>query len=866
MDRAKRQGSSSRLGVLRSFVWVLLVLFGLLTAVAIAHFVVDYRAQITQRDTSELLNVELARRAIVDDIGAVTTDLTFLGRLLENLDFDAIGSGRRDPTIARIFTTFARQKGIYDQVRFLDQRGYEVVRVNLQGRDVVLVDDAALQDKSARYYVNKASGLAPGQVYLSPLDLNVEDGVIEVPLKPVLRFVTPVFDTAGQRRGLVILNYLGERLLRRFRGAAANIADHIEMVNGDGYWLSSPRVHEAWGFMLGREETYGDRFPASWRRIREGANGQFGNDDGLFTFATVRPSVEAAELLQTGQVPSTHGEVWKVIAHERPGEGFAAFAQFAARNATPYLGTSVLLVGLAYLLAAARVHRRAAEAERAYEHRFRRTLEDIGLVALMVDLQGRLVFCNRFLLDLTGWRRDEVIGSDWIDRFLPDDQRAAANELHRVLQQNGDYPAVREGEICTRDGERRLIAWNNTPTREAGGRLLGLTAIGEDITEQRIAENQVRQLSRAVEQSPASVVITDRQGCIEYVNPKFTAVTGYSFDEVRGKNPRMLKSGETPAAEYGEMWKALSEGGEWRGEFHNRRKDGSLYWEAAVISAVRDAGGNTTHFLAVKEDITERKQLQQEIDERNLELARSRALAAMGRMASMLAHDLANPLSSVKMAVQILGRQAAGDEARELSEIGLEQVHYMEAIIADMLTYARPGELDCKWLDASKMLVGVAGTVHRRMTEYGVALDMQCAPGLPSFPGDPAKLRQLLSNLLMNALQATAVRAVGERYVSLQADLTETHAGRRLTIQVCDNGQGIDEQVRDRLFEPFFTTRSKGTGLGLAIVRQIADLHGADVALVAREPVGTCAVLTLPLTPPVSGSTHRGAAAAPEES
>lgn len=838
-----------RLSVWPMFVGLFLALTLLLGAVVVVHFYVDYRAERTLRDTRETLNVELARRALAADIAAVTTDLMFLGRLVESLSFDPGMAEGRARFLAEVFVTFAREKGLYDQIRFLDIEGQEVVRVNLAGGDPVLVDPGQLRDKSGRYYVAKALRLDRGQVYLSPLDLNIEDGVVEQPIKPVLRFATPVFDTGGRRQGLVVLNYLGDRLLERFSQATANIADHVQLLNGDGYWLSSPRPKESWGFMFGREDTFQRRFAEAWRQISEEQAGQFVSVGGLFTFSTVWPAAHAARELPPGGVPAGQHEAWKVVSNVRLDVASLGLGTFVTRHAALYLGILGLMAVLAYLLASATIHRRAAEAQRSYEQRFRQTLEDIDLVAVMVDPQGRLTFCNHFLLELTGWHREEVIGSEWTERFVPDEQKGTVSKVMERLSLHGEFPPEFEGEVCTRLGERRLIAWNNTLARDSEGKLIGLTAIGEDITDRRRAEDQVRKLSQAVEQSPAIVQITDREGNIEYVNPKFTEVTGYGIEEVLGRNPRLLKSGEMAPSEYQRMWSALAEGGEWRGEFHNRRKDGSLYWEAAVISALRDADGRITHFLAVKEDITERKRLEQEVDTRNQELARAQALAAMGQMATMLAHDLRNPLSSVKMAVQILGKQARSGEEKELASIGQEQVHYMEDIITDMLTFSRPGELNTTWLSADKLISGVIGTVRRRIAEYGVEVDVVCPPGLPTFPGDASKLRQLLSNLLVNALQAASARPVGKRRVTVSADLELGPEGRRLRLEVCDNGDGIDPDVREHLFEPFFTTRTRGTGLGLAIVRQIAELHVGSVELTGNRPHGTCAVLTLPQTP-----------------
>ena len=835
------------------FAGLFIALALLLGAVRLAHYYVDYRAERTRREAGELVGVKLARRALEADIGAITTDLMFLGRHLESLSFEPAAGAARRRYLAELFLTFAREKGLYDQIRFIDSDGREVVRVNRAGSRPVLVDDAGLQDKSDRYYVVHGLRLESGQIYVSPLDLNVEDGVVEQPIKPVLRFATPVFDAGGRRQGLMVLNYLGDRLLAAFRRATADIADHAHLLNDQGYWLSSPQPNEAWGFMFGRkDDTFARRFPDAWRRISAQQSGQFVSADGFFTFATILPAIAAAEAITRDDLPGVPGETWKVVARVELDIAALGFGSFLARYSMLYLGVLALLGVLTYLLASANLHRRAAETERSHERRFRQTLEDIGLAALMVDLQGNLTFCNRFLLELTGWRPEEVIGSDWIERFVPEEEQAAVRAVLERLARDGEFPAAFEGEVRTRGGARRLIAWNNTLARDARGRIVGLTAIGEDITERRHAESEVRKLSQAVQQSPAIVLITDRAGRIEYANPKFTAVTGYTLDEVRGRNPRLLKSGETPPDEYRRLWAELAAGGEWRGEFHNCRKDGTLYWESALISALRDADGEISHFLAVKEDITERKRLEQEVESRNQELARVQVLAAMGQMASMLAHDLRNPLSSIKMAVQILGKQAAGAEARELAAIGQEQVHYMEDIITDMLTFSRPGELKLAWLSAEKILNSVIGTVRRRIVEYGAEVTVDCAPGLPTFPADASRLRQLLSNLLVNALQASAARPANERRVHVGAELGLGPAGRNIRIHVCDNGDGIDPQAGDRLFEPFFTTRTKGTGLGLAIVRQIADLHGGAVELKANQPTGTCAVLTLPLTPAVA--------------
>jgi PAS domain S-box-containing protein len=154
--------------------------------------------------------------------------------------------------------------------------------------------------------------------------------------------------------------------------------------------------------------------------------------------------------------------------------------------------------------------------------------------------------------------------------------------------------------IVTRRGETRWIAHACSPVYSDDGRMIGRRVSNRDITERKQGEEQLRKLSRAVEQSPAMIVITDVAGSIEYVNPKFTEVTGYSFEEAIGQNPRILKSGEMAPEEYTRLWNIITAGGEWRGEFHNKKKSGELFWESVSISPVFDEHNNITHFVAVK--------------------------------------------------------------------------------------------------------------------------------------------------------------------------------------------------------------------------------------------------------------------------
>jgi PAS domain S-box-containing protein len=193
--------------------------------------------------------------------------------------------------------------------------------------------------------------------------------------------------------------------------------------------------------------------------------------------------------------------------------------------------------------------------------------------------------------------------------LLPADHAERMRQSYRRVFRDGPYTF----EFVTHERSRTLELSFNAVTRD--GAVVAMSAFGRDITARKRAEDELRTLSRAVEQSPASIVITDRLGNIEYVSPRFEQVTGYASAEVVGKNPRILKSGVTPAETYVEMWRAISEGGEWRGELCNRRKNGELFWEYAAISGLKDADGRVAHYVAVKEDISDRRRAEDALRE-----------------------------------------------------------------------------------------------------------------------------------------------------------------------------------------------------------------------------------------------------------
>ncbi|MFZ1643531.1 MAG: response regulator, partial [Candidatus Contendobacter sp.] len=386
-------------------------------------------------------------------------------------------------------------------------------------------------------------------------------------------------------------------------------------------------------------------------------------------------------------------------------------------------------------------------------------------------------------------------------------------------------------------------------------------AVFDVITERKQAEMELRNLSLAVEQSPESIVITDLDGRIEYVNEAFLRTTGYSRDEVLGRNPRVLQSGQTPKATYVALWDALTRGQVWKGEFHNRRKDGSDYIEFAIVTPIRQPDGRITHYVAIKEDITEKKQISTELDrhrhhlealvaERTVQLAeaRERAEAANRAKSAFLAnmsHEIRTPMSAIVGLTHLLQRAGpTPEQAERLGKIATAARHLL-AILNDILDLSKieAGKLELERTDfhLSTLLDHVHSLIADSSKAKGLAVEVDGDEVPLWLRGDPTRLRQALLNYAGNAVKFT------ERgTITLRARLLEETGDRiRVRFEVQDTGIGLTPEQQARIFQAFeqadaSTTRQYGgTGLGLAITRRLAELMDGAAGVESQPGVGS---------------------------
>lgn len=846
-------------GKSQSFIWhflFFLVPAGIALAIGIGlHYNLHINAHLKTLETADLLNVRLAQITVNNVLQDIVSDLKYLQEH-NQLRNGFLNTPRAIKILQEDFLSFSKNRKVYDQIRYLDLDGKEIVRINYNNGQPVSVAEDELQIKDERYYVAKTLAKEKNEIYWSPFDLNIENHRIEIPYKPTIRIGTPVYSSYGRRSGVLILNFDGNKLLREFRRATANIANHIMLVNESGYWLMHPRGKNEWGFMFDDTTTFATEYPESWQQIRSNHRiTQEHVDNSLLTYATIFVNSTGKQNSDTRQkhhaADPADKNLWKIIAYAPPRLLNLSHSEFIQRNTLFYAIILLVIIVGSFLLARVHVANLKAEAQSEYDRSFRNILESMEFIAITLDKTAKVIFCNQSFINLTGYKKSEVLDNSWFDSFVDKAEQALRLDKFQQSFQSGISGGQGEGEIIIKDGSKRLIGWRSTLSYDSNNTPISITFIGTDITEQRHTENELRKASQAIEQSPNTVMITDTSGHIVYSNPKFTELTGYSKEEVLGKNPRILQSGETSQEDYSDLWQALKNGNEWIGEFHNKKKNGELYWESARISAIKNAQGDITHYLAVKEDITEKKALEEEVELRNKEIAKNELLAGIGKMSSMIAHDLRNPLSSIKMGMQILQNQtnqAVGEEGKELIHIGLEQVQYMESILSDLLSFSHPDQLNLEWLSIEKLLDTSLIATQKSIDDNNVIINTDYQTGLPTILADKTKLRQVFSNLIQNSLQAMDGKENITPAISISAFINITDLGPMIEIQIEDNGIGIDRETQEKLFEPFFTTRAKGTGLGLAIVKRIIDQHQGQISITSELHQGTNATIILPMS------------------
>ena len=328
----------------------------------------------------------------------------------------------------------------------------------------------------------------------------------------------------------------------------------------------------------------------------------------------------------------------------------------------------------------------------------------------------------------------------------------------------------------------------------------------------------------------AIVALTDQRGIITYVNDKFCEISKYSRDELLGQDHRIINSGYHPKEFIRGLWRTIAQGNVWRGELRNLAKDGSVYWVDTTIVPLLNADGKPRQYLAIRSDITQRKDMQQK-------LADQAALAQLGQLAAVVAHEVRNPLAGVKGSLQVLmSRPATQPSDKQIIEAMISRLDVLNSKVEDIMRFARPRSPVLEVLEVRSVIANASAEASAN----GASLIR--LPDTDSFVrGDREMLRAIILNLLMNACQSGSAEPV-EVLVRQEEEWCR--------IDIADRGAGFGDTDPEQLFQAFHTTKTSGTGLGLAITRRLVTLQGGTVALMAREGGGAVARVRLPCASP----------------
>ena len=465
-----------------------------------------------------------------------------------------------------------------------------------------------------------------------------------------------------------------------------------------------------------------------------------------------------------------------------------------------------------------------------------------GVVYTFSTKRGGLYYSSR-LTELLGFLPEQLQAEPrlWFNAIHPEDRPRVEHAIAEAVA--GKLFCV-EYRIRNSQGQWRWFE-DRAFRCEVNGAETIINGHALDITDQRLAEAELRLESAALQAAANAIFITDREGRIQWANVAFTTCTGYRLPEVLGQNPRLLKSGKHNAAYFQELWKTILAGKVWHGEVINRRQDGVLYTADMTITPLQDERGEITHFISVNQDITKRKVLEAEFHQ-------AQKMEAFGQLAGGVAHDFNNMLAVIMGNTSTLDLDLPPEERQHVIGEITKATDRAANLTRQLLAFSRRQTLQPKVVDVSELVSGMVKMLRRIIGE-DIRLKTNLLTGGGLVFADPGMIEQILLNFGVNARDA--MPAGGEIVISVaHLDLDETTAvgkarpGPFVRLSFRDTGSGIPAELLPRIFEPFFTTKEagKGTGLGLATVLGIVEQHHGWITVDTAAGQGTTFHVHLP--------------------
>ena len=642
--------------------------------------------------------------------------------------------------------------------------------------------------------------------------------------KLLTRQATELEEKVKEREREIAVRKRAEEALRksekRFRDISYSMADWIWEVDKDGiYTFASGTVKQILGY--DPEEVIG-KTPFQLMPENEAKRVE-----------------EVFKKIASDKKPIVELENWNLTKEGKP--------VCLLTNAVPLLNESGELIGYRGVDKDITERKWAEEALRDSEERYRSLIENIDLGITLIDANYKIVMTNTAQGSLFRKPVSEFVDRQCYKEFAKNEMVCPFCPGTRAMA-SGQAEDV-ETEGVRDDGSRFPVRLQVFPLRRPDGSISGFIEVMEDITERKLAEKERVRLATAIEQAAGSIIITQNDGTIQYVNPAFERISGYSREEAIGKNPRILKSGKQDKAFYKEMWDTLTRGEVWTGHFINKKKDGGLYECDTTISPIRDESGAIINYVFVGRDVTHIVRLEKQ-------LRQAQKMEAIGTLAGGIAHDFNNILTVIIGYAEILLDGVSGDDSMrvDLEEV-LKAGFRARGLVEQILTFSRQTEQERRPLQIAPIVKETLKLLRASIPKT-VEIRENIAPESGMVLADPTQILQVLMNLCTNSAHAMRERGgrleVGLMDVDLDyetvAQYPDLSPGPYSRLTVSDTGHGMDRTVKERIFDPFFTTKGpgEGTGLGLATVYGIVKSHRGEITVYSEPGKGTTFHVFLP--------------------
>ncbi|MCG8685210.1 MAG: PAS domain S-box protein [Desulfobacterales bacterium] len=841
----------------------------------------DRVRSVKQKEINQLNTVE---EVLSNYLNAIALDVLVVSKHDELRKYFATNAKEHLSSLGNEFLGFSKIKGIYDQVRLLDENGMELLRVNYHNGKPLIVPQEQLQFKGNRYYFNESLQLSENEIFASPFDLNMEHSQIELPIKPVIRFGTPIFDEKGKKRGVLLLNYLGADLLKILDRITTEGQGKSILLNSQGYYLRGLNSVDEWGFMYDdkKDQTFAKHYPDSWQKIRNTISGQIMNEKGLFTHLTIEPlsevqvsnsvfgkSHEPGMLQRTG--PNYH---WKLISYIDSGAVAMHSSLIFKRMLTIYAIVIIFLAIGSAFISYARERRRQADKEinshREYlkslvEQRtselthvnamlkkdimerqraeealldsesymrsiFRAAPIGIGVVRDRVFKQVNDQFC-----DMLGYSKDELINQSSIMTYPSED------EYHKVGRVK--YDQIRRlgtGAVETcfkkKNGDIIDVLLCSTPIN-SNDFSAGVTFTALDITNQKQAaaalrenEEKYRTITETMEDS---IFICSSDFKIEFMNRTMIEEIGR---DATGELCYEALHNYTEKCPWCVMDRVLK--GETISSEINIPDNGKTYHVTNTPISHQD--GRISK-LAVFRDVTEIKNME-------LHLRQTQKMEAIGTLAGGIAHDFNNILSGILGFSQLAkGNIDYSEKASRNIDQVIKGAQRAAELVQQILTFSRQTEYKMR---SFPIIYEVKEALKLLRASIPSNIDIKTSLQSKSMiHADPIRIHQIVMNLCTNSYQAmkeaggTLTVSLSDVDIAKETSLqgTENITGKYLLLEVKDTGIGMDKNTLEKAFEPYFTTKGvgEGTGIGLALVHAIIEEHNGILDVSSEPGVGT---------------------------